>query len=354
MKVNDKFLINVLNKIIKYQGTPILVGGCVRDYFLNLPIKDYDIEVYGINSLEELENILEEFGSVNLVGKSFGILKLFSKQTCQEYDFSFPRTESKVSSGHRGFEVIVNSSLEYKEASKRRDFTINSIGYDFKNKKFLDPYDGKVDLENKVLRYIDANTFIEDPLRVYRAIQFSARFDFTIDEKTYNLCKQVSLTNEFKNLSKERIFEEYKKLFLKSKKPSIGLLVLNDLKIESIDKSTINKIDEVVLAKISDEKKLIIIFTILEKLFIKICDDKKLLKKINTLKTFKIPKIYEDKVEENSTYIQEQILKLQLLENMPKPLFMGKDLLEMGYKPSPKFKTILDTLYKMQLDGKIC
>lgn len=354
MKIDDSYLINVLNKIISYDGTPILVGGCVRDYFLNLPVKDYDIEVYGINSLEELEHILEEFGDVNLVGKSFGILKLFSKVTNQEYDFSFPRTESKVALGHRGFEVIVQGDLEYKEASKRRDFTINSIGYDFKNRVFLDPYDGRADLEKKVLRYIDEITFIEDPLRVYRAIQFSARFNFQIDKKTYNLCKQITLTNEFKNLSKERIYEEYKKLFLKSKKPSIGLLVLNDLEIETFDTLTISRIDEIVLEDIDDEKKLILIFLLLENLFIKICDDKKLLKKIITLKTFKIPKIYEHTLKENCTFTQELVLKLQLLENMPKPLFMGKDLLNMGYKPSPKFKTILDTLYKMQLDGKIC
>ena len=79
------------------------MGGSVRDHFLNLPIKDYDIEVYGFETLEELEKVLSAFGSVNLVGKSFGVLKFVHEK--EEYDFSFPRLESKVGKGHRGFDV---------------------------------------------------------------------------------------------------------------------------------------------------------------------------------------------------------------------------------------------------------
>lgn len=78
----------------------IIVGGSVRDHFLNLPIKDYDVEVYGLVSMDELEVLLAEFGSVNLVGKSFGVLK-FSYEG-EEYDFSFPRTEAKVGEAIEG------------------------------------------------------------------------------------------------------------------------------------------------------------------------------------------------------------------------------------------------------------
>ena len=85
MTIKDSFLEKVLDKIIQNDATPILVGGCVRDYFLKLDVKDYDIEVYGLDTLEELEIILEEFGSVNLVGKSFGIVKLV-----KELSKSFP------------------------------------------------------------------------------------------------------------------------------------------------------------------------------------------------------------------------------------------------------------------------
>ena len=352
MKINDTFLVEVLNKIIMHNATPILVGGCVRDHFLEIEVKDYDIEVYGLNTLEALEDILEEFGSVNLVGKSFGIVKLSTLS--MEYDFSFPRTENKTAEGHTGFEVIVDGQLNFKEAGKRRDFTVNSIGYDFKNEVFLDPFDGIKAIHQKTLKHIDDKTFIEDPLRVYRAIQFSARFDFTVDEETLNLCKKVILKDEFSSLSKERIFEEYKKLFLKSEKPSIGLKLLNILKIEKTEIEKINQVDEVVKYALGTKERLLIIFTILESISHKIINDKKLLKDIYSLQNFDVPKIFEYQLDENDTFVGNLIKKLHMKKNMPKPLYMGKDLIKMGYKPSEKFKTILDTLYKMQLNGAIC
>ena len=352
MIIDDEFLKKVLNKVIQHNALPILVGGCVRDNFLNLPIKDYDIEVYGLETLEELEKILEEFGSVNLVGKSFGILKLTTLG--MEYDFSFPRLENKIAEGHTGFEVLIDGALDFKTASKRRDFTVNAIGYDYKNKVFLDPYDGIRDIKKKELRHIDDDTFIEDPLRVYRAIQFSARFNFFLENTTFELCQKIVKTDEFFSLSKERIFEEYKKLFLKSEKPSIGLLLLNKLEIEYIEKSVRDDIDELSQYSLNTRDKLVLIFSILDDLFKKISDDKKLLKKIIALQKFQVPRIFEDKLEKNDTFVELLIKKLKMLNNMPKPLYMGKDLIKMGYKPSEKFKSILDTLYKMQLNGEIC
>lgn len=352
MKIKDTFLEKVLNKIILKNATPILVGGCVRDYFLNLDVKDYDIEVYGLDTLEELETILEEFGGVNLIGKSFGIVKLSTAD--MEYDFSFPRTENKVREGHTGFDVVVDGSLDFKNASKRRDFTINSIGYDYKNKVFLDPFHGIEDINKKLLKHIDDDTFIEDPLRVYRAIQFSARFDFSLDSHTFNLCKNIVQTEEFSMISKERIYEEYKKLFLKSKKPSVGLELLNKLEIEQIDELVLSNIDEISQNDLNNKDTLILIFFILYTLFLKISDDKKLLKKIQSLQNFQVPRILEKNIVQNDSFIAILIKKLNMLNNMPKPLYIGKDLIKMGYKPSEKFKSILDTLYKMQLNGEIC
>ena len=352
MEINDKFLVTVLNKIIENNATPILVGGCVRDYFLKLDVKDYDIEVYGLTTLEELEMILEEFGSVNLVGKSFGIVKLST--ATMEYDFSFPRLENKVSEGHTGFDVIIDGTLDFKNASKRRDFTVNSIGYDYKNKTFLDPFDGIKDIKKQILKHIDDITFIEDPLRVYRAVQFSSRFEFLLDNYTFELCKKIVQTEEFSQISKERIYEEYKKLFLKSKNPSLGLTLLIRLSIEKLDETVMSNIDEIILHNLNDTDTLILIFSILDKLFVKISDDKKLLKKIQTLQNFQVPRIFEKELDKNDTYIMHLMKRLNMLNNMPKPLYIGKDLIKMGYKPSEKFKTILDTLYKMQLNGEIC
>lgn len=213
----------------KQNAKAIIVGGSVRDHFLKLPSKDVDIEVYGLDSLEALEKILSKFGSVNLVGKSFGVLKFTHEG--EEYDFSFPREEVKIAEGHRGFEVSVDSTLSYEDAARRRDFTINALGYDIETKKFLDPFSGLEDIKSKRLRHINDKTFIEDPLRVYRAVQFCARFDFDLAEETFVLCKHMVEEGLFEELPKERVYEEWKKLLLKSEKPSIGFELMRELGI---------------------------------------------------------------------------------------------------------------------------
>ena len=203
------------------------MGGYVRDYLLNKESKDIDIEIYGVSSFSKLEKILIEFGAVNSVGKSFGVCKL--KAFDLDLDFSFPRTDSKIFSGHKGFEVTIDSSLDYAKAASRRDFTINAIGYDIQNKQILDPYLGIDDLNNKILRAVDISKFAQDPLRVLRAVQFSARFDLTLNEELFVLCKTMVQNNALHELPKERIFEEIKKLLLKSTTVSNGVKLLKEL-----------------------------------------------------------------------------------------------------------------------------
>ncbi len=224
---------NILKKIskrlLKSSAKAVVVGGSVRDHFLNLPIKDYDIEIYGLNTIEELESILKEYGDVNLVGKSFGILK-FTYQN-EEYDFSFPRVEKKISKGHRGFSVTCSGDMSFKEASLRRDFTINAMGYDIEEERFLDPYGGLDDIKKGLLRVVNSSTFREDPLRVYRAIQFCARFEYRLSKETKTLCKEMVDSNLLDELPKERIYMEFKKLLLKSSKPSIGFKLIRELEV---------------------------------------------------------------------------------------------------------------------------
>ena len=350
-KLPDSLII-ILEAIIKKNAVPVLVGGIVRDGFLNKESKDYDIEVYNLNSLSQLEEILKEFGTVNLVGKSFGILKLNIDNI--EIDFSFPRVENKTSLGHTGFDVIIDGKLDFKEASKRRDFTINAIGYDFKNKIFIDPFDGINDINNKTLKHIDDKTFIEDPLRVYRAVQFCARFDLELDINTKSLCKKIVSSDEFNTLSKERIFEEYKKLLLKSHKPSIGLKLIEEFKIECFDKSIFENIDLMTQLKTNNTKKnLVLMFYFIDDILKKISDDKKLIKDIEKLKNFKIPKIYKEKIKDITSDAEVVKIKFEIMNDMPKPFIMGKDLIKLGLEPSVKFKKILDNLYQMQLDGLV-
>lgn len=205
----------------------VLVGGCVRDFFLELPIKDYDVEVFGIENIEALESILSQFGTVNLVGKSFGILKFVYGG--HEYDFSLPRVEEKTGLGHKGFSVVCDSSLDFKSAAIRRDFTINAIGYDVVKNEILDPFGGLEDIKKRVVKAVNKMTFIQDPLRAYRAAQFCARFDFKLDDETLKLCQEIALKDEFASLPKERVLEEFKKILLKSSKPSIGFELLRQM-----------------------------------------------------------------------------------------------------------------------------
>jgi tRNA nucleotidyltransferase (CCA-adding enzyme) len=219
----------IANTLNAKNAKAIVVGGAVRDHFLKLPSKDYDVEVYGLASMEELEEILLEYGSVNLVGKSYGVLKFSYKG--EKYDFSFPRLESKVGTGHRGFDVEVDGSLEYAEAAKRRDFTLNALGYDIVSENFIDPFNGLQDMEQKLLRHIDNDTFVEDPLRVYRAVQFTARFGYTLADETFLLCKKMVDNGMLEELPKERVYLEWKKLLCKAPKPSIGFKLMQKLGI---------------------------------------------------------------------------------------------------------------------------
>ena len=176
-----------------------LVGGCVRDALLGREIYDYDIEVYDIEPLkfDELMAAIRASG----VGKSYFIYKY------KNYDLGLPRSESKTGNSHKDFAVsyINDPAL----ASLRRDFTVNAMMMNIFNGEILDFHGGKKDLESKTLRHIDSEKFKEDPLRVLRGVQFSARLDFSIDDDTLELMKTLDLAH----LSKDRINTELIKFF---------------------------------------------------------------------------------------------------------------------------------------------
>ena len=217
----------IFKKLNTHNLKAIIVGGYVRDFFLAKVSKDIDVEVYGLSKLDALVEIVQEFGKVDLVGKSFGVCKLHYKGL--DVDFSMPRLENKTSTGHRGFVITTKKELEFIKASSRRDFTINAMGYDTLNKKILDPFGGLQDLHKKILRIVDKKSFIEDPLRVLRAMSMVARFDLEVHNYTLLLCKSMVNKGMLKQLPKERIYEEFKKLFFKSKKPSQGLTFLKKI-----------------------------------------------------------------------------------------------------------------------------
>jgi tRNA nucleotidyltransferase (CCA-adding enzyme) len=229
MNIKLPFIFSVIGDIISANGgQAFLVGGAVRDKFLGLDSKDFDIEVFGM-TLDELEVILKKLAPVKRVGVSFAVLKLFINDKC--FDFSLPRRDVKTGLGHRGFDCQVNPNMTFKEAACRRDFTMNAMGIDISNNRHClnDPFNGLNDLNNKMLRVVDPDTFVEDPLRVLRGAQFAARFNLKIDgDETIRAFRR--LVPNLAELARERIFDEVKKLLLKAEKPSIGLKILRYIK----------------------------------------------------------------------------------------------------------------------------
>ncbi len=437
-------ILQILSDIISQKGgKAIIVGGSVRDHFLGIKAKDFDIEVFGLSTLSELEEILKEWGRVELVGKSFGVLKFIYKD--EVYDFAFPRVEKKVSQGHRGFEVEVDPKMEYKEAARRRDFTINSMGYDIKGGEFLDPFGGISDLEDKILRSVDSRSFVEDPLRVYRGVQFCARFDLIMANQTKELCKEMVARGDLEELAKERVFEEFKKLLLRAQKPSIGFELMRELGIlryfpelnaligveqdpiwhpeGDVWTHTMMVIDEMAKLRSGDDRlDLILMFGALchdfgkatttefkdgrlrshnhekegvepTKSFLQRLTNKNSLidevtplvanhlapftlhkdnsspKAIRRLSTrvninnlilvAKADFLGRGTIEakegnfEAGEWLKKRAKELEVEDSAPKPLLQGRDLIDLGLKPSKRFKEILDHSYEMQLDGKI-
>lgn len=220
-----------------FGGRAMLVGGCVRDELMGLEPKDWDLEVYGIEP-ERLRELLEEFvsressgtnggtdksvraTSLNVVGEAFAVYRLGD-----DLDVSLPRRERKSGRGHRGFVIEGDPAMSFEEACARRDFTINAILKDPLTEEIVDPFNGRGDIDRRILRMVSKDTFAEDSLRVLRAAQFAARFEYEIEVETVEICKGIDVTD----LPKERIWGELEKLLLTAERPAIGLRWLYDL-----------------------------------------------------------------------------------------------------------------------------
>ena len=212
-KFNDYELALLIAKSVKELGGNVyFVGGYVRDKLLGINNKDIDIEVHGITNVQ-LESVLDNIGERIFFGENFGVYSL--KGT--SIDIAMPRKEKQTGVKHTNFEITVDPFMGTYNACKRRDFTINALMQDVLTGEIIDHFNGQYHLKNKIIKHISDETFIEDPLRVLRAAQFAARFEFKIDEETINLCKKMDITT----LPKERIETELKKALIKSKKPSI-------------------------------------------------------------------------------------------------------------------------------------
>ena len=400
-------LLKIANDIREAGGRAYLVGGWVRDALLGKSCRDYDVEVYDM-AQDALVPILSRYGRTNLVGKAFGVIHLAMKGL--SLDFSFPRTESKVGYGHRGFVVHTDEKLSFKEAALRRDFTINAMGMELPDLTLCDPYGGIDDLKTHTLRHVGP-AFAEDSLRILRGVQFASRFGCTLAPSTVELCRTLSLDD----LSVERLFEEFKKWLLKPGKPSLGLRAFLDIKLDEYfpeirpfenswdalgavldnmaalrnaclaenkpcslsEAQTMEFAFAALLAdsadtslkfleRITNEVHLLKIVPPLLKAFREIApaivDDapalRRLAVKLGGLKLLCLlvqcaPREFFVADRDFSEKLWKAAAEYDLLEAAPQPYLTGKMLMDLGVKPGKQMGDIIKASFELQLDGKI-
>jgi len=225
MSENDKDTVMaaaIARAVADKGGRAYYVGGCVRDMLMgNISgSKDLDIEVHGLTPAV-LEELLSELGEVTKMGQSFGVFGLRHHRI----DIAMPRKERATGRGHKDFEVYVDPYIGPEKAACRRDFTVNAFMCDILTGEVLDFFGGKADLAAKVLRHVNDGTFVEDPLRAYRAAQFAARFEFEIAPETVKICGAMDVSA----LSRERVMGETEKALKLSRKPSVYFTALAEM-----------------------------------------------------------------------------------------------------------------------------
>ena len=396
-------LLKIAGDIREAGGRAFLVGGWVRDALLGKPCRDYDVEVYDM-AQDALVPILSKYGRTNLVGKAFGVIHLAMKGL--SLDFSFPRTESKVGYGHRGFVVHTDEKLSFKEAALRRDFTINAMGMELPELTLCDPYGGIDDLKTHTLRHVGP-AFAEDSLRILRGVQFASRFGCTLAPSTVELCRTLSLDD----LSVERLFEEFKKWLLKPGKPSLGLKAFLDIKLDEYfpeikpfknswetlgaildnmvplrDGSGLSEAQAMEFAfaallcgsaetslkfleRITNETHLLKVVPLLLKVYQEL--DTAIVNKAPALRRLAVklgglkllcllvkctPSEFYAGTAEGENFAEKlwsAASELDLMEAAPQPYLMGKMLMDMGVKPGKQMGEIIKQSFELQLDGKI-
>jgi tRNA nucleotidyltransferase (CCA-adding enzyme) len=429
-------------------GRAMLVGGCVRDELMGLKPKDWDLEVYGI-APAKLKEILDRHGDVIIVGEAFAVYKLGT-----DLDVSIPRRERKIAKGHRGFAIEGDPDMSFEEACSRRDFTINAILKDPLTGEIVDPFRGRDDVGSKLIRHVSTDSFAEDSLRVLRAAQFAARFEFDVAPETIEICKTIDVAD----LPRERIWGELEKLLLKAQRPSIGMRWLYELGVVrqlfpelqslvgvpqeqewhpegDVDVHTMMVVDEArkLIDDLPYERKVAVMLgavchdlgkppttefvdgrmrsrghdeagieptiTFLDRLGLHSLNGydvrgqvlqlvryhlkpgefykaeskspvgdgafRRLARRVEPDLLYRVAKA--DSLGRNPDWLPPEkrfgseaqewfirrVRELHVEKKAPDPILMGRHLIELGLKPSPQFKTILDAVYEMQLDGKV-
>ena len=208
-----------------------IVGGRVRDAFQaefsgnHIVSKDNDYLVTDV-SYAQAQEMLERAGwRVDLVGSSFAVIK--ATKNGETIDVAMPRREVSTGVGHKDFDVHAGPDVTIEEDLGRRDFPFNAMAYNVTTHEVRDPHNGLSDLRRGVLRMIGPHSFPDDALRMLRAVQFAARFDFVIAPQTRSaIADNLHLLG---TVSPERVTAELDKLMLKAPKPSVGWELMEGL-----------------------------------------------------------------------------------------------------------------------------
>lgn len=355
------------------------VGGYVRDKILGRESKDIDVETHGITPTE-FKSILSKYGEVDEIGASFGVLMVKGF----DIDFTMPRTETKVGEGHKGFDVSIDPFMGTLTACRRRDFKFNAVMEEVLTGAIVDHFDGISELKKGIISHVDTDSFIEDPLRVFRACQFASRFNFEISKETLDLCSQIDITS----LPRERVLKELEKAILKSEKPSIffynlkkmdklkpffnELGDLNDVmfdyvisQIDKLENKSMESVLSIICYYIFDEDMFLSRFTNETNLIknikhntytiTQLSSDLDIVKMKNfaylSLKKEDLMKDIVKAITSNEFYpLFEEVFNLAV-EDVKVPLVTSKDLFKLGYKPGKDFGDKLKLAMKLQIEG---
>ncbi|MGA7356833.1 MAG: HD domain-containing protein [Candidatus Cybelea sp.] len=210
-------------------GSLFAVGGRVRDEIragidgMELSATDSDYVVVGI-SLDELVARLRSIGRVDLVGASFSVIKLTVDG--ETVDVALPRRERSIGTGHRDFHVQSDPEVTLEEDLARRDFRMNMLARALPSGELIDPHGGEADIRGRWIDILSAESFREDPLRMLRAAQFAARFEYDVSTATLDAMRGAAPL--VRSVSAERVQDELVKLFERAPTPSIGLELLRE------------------------------------------------------------------------------------------------------------------------------
>jgi poly(A) polymerase len=370
-----------------------LVGGCVRDHLLGLPIKDYDLATDA-----SPDEVAELFPDAIEVGKAFGVMKVPFPVEGGEPELIEIATfrEDAEYTDYRHPKSVRFSGPE--EDARRRDFTVNGLFYDPKSKRILDCVEGFADLQAKRIRAIgDPNERLrEDALRVFRAVRFAVRFGFRIEEATWAaLMENARFTRK---VSAERVRDELT-LMLKGRHPREAMRMLRELGVASLWFPEVAKVKPAVFDAIDADpspRSTAFVFAAAfseaggddtEKSLQSACDrlrlsgeDKKRvvdlvldLPKFNdafqmreaTLKRWAMEPHFDELLQlhhaiaraTDGNLMADQFLRRireEVLSATPADkILTGADLIQLGFSPGPSFTEILRTVEDLQMEKKL-